>query len=89
MKALTTLTVVLFLVLQCKLWFGDGGLSDVLHLKKSIAQQQLVNNELTAKNTAMLADINDLKRGHQAIEARARNELGMVKQGEVFYDIIT
>ncbi len=80
--------IILFLALQYKLWFESGGIAEVRQLKKQIATQQLANTKLTDRNHALSAEVKNLKQGHQAIAERARTELGMVKKGEVFYQII-
>jgi len=78
-----------FLVLQFALWAGDKNIFDLYHLNKSIegTTQQVV--QLTQRNDTMLAKVLDLKNGGQAIETLARQELGFIKQGEVFYQVIT
>ena len=78
----------LFLVMQYQLWFSHGGLKDVMHWKHVIAEQAAKNHQLKEDNARLTADIHDLKSGHQAIEERARSELGMVKKGETFYQVV-
>lgn len=80
--------LVLLLILQYKLWFGDGNLREVWRLEAAIEKQQQENVRLQERNTALEAEVKDLKEGMQAIEERARNELGMIKKGETFYQII-
>ena len=88
MKPIIIALVVLILLLQYELWFSQGGLITMWRLKHNIIQQKVINKQLKQRNAALIADINDLKHGNQAIEERARNELGMVKKGEVFYQIV-
>lgn len=87
-KPLVIVLAALFLALQYKLWFQHGGISEVLQLKQAIVKQINDNNELTQENAVLTAEIQDLKNGQAAIEEHARNDLGMVKPGEVFYQIV-
>ncbi len=84
-------TVVLFFTLcalQVNLWVGKGSLGEVWSLKQAVAQQKEANAELQARNAALDAEVLDLKNGLAAIEERARTELGMIKEGEIFYRIV-
>ncbi len=88
MKVLIAILVVLLLVLQYKLWFSDGGLLKVHQLSKAVSAQQAENEELAARNEALAAEVLDLKQGSAAIEERARTELGMIKEGETFHQVV-
>lgn len=88
MKPLIATLIVVFVVLQYKLWFGDGNLREVWQLRDAIEAQKKENSLLQERNAALEAEVIDLKNGLQAIEERARNELGMIKEGETFYQII-
>lgn len=81
------LVIVLF-GLQYKLWMGDGSVSQWNHLQKRLDQQEQENQKLAAKNRAMEAEIYELKSGEQALEEQARYELGMIKNGEEYYQIV-
>jgi len=87
-KILVAVLVVLLLLLQFKLWFGDGNLQEVWHLQDAIENQKFDNARLKHRNDALEAEVDDLKKGLDAIEERARKELGMVKKGETFYQIV-
>ncbi len=76
---------ILLAVLQYQLWFGAGGVVSIRTLNQSIATQTVGNDKLAERNRAVSADINDLQHGQQATEERARSQLGMIKQGEVYY----
>ncbi len=76
------------MLLQYPLWFGSGGVFAIWRLNREISTQQQENAQLKDRNQALEADVDDLKQGLDAIEERARTELGMVKKGEVFYQII-
>jgi cell division protein FtsB len=78
----------LLLLLQYPLWFGSGGVIAVWQLKREISTQQAENARLLERNNALDAEVKDLKQGSAAIEERARTELGMVKKGETFYQVI-
>ena len=88
MKWLVGILVVLLVILQLSLWFGDGSLGEVWRLRQQVDAQQKENADLRERNAALAAEVRDLKQGVDAIEERARNELGMVKEGERFYQII-
>lgn len=80
--------IVLLIALQGKLWFGKGGLRDLHVLQAQLEQQARQITELEKRNQALLAEVKDLKTGLAAIEERAREELGLIKQGETFYQFV-
>lgn len=84
------LVILLFLLglLQYRIWFGKNSIPDLWHKEQELAKRQTQNSQLTQRNTLLEADIDDLKLGLEAIEERARNELGLIKQGETFYRIL-
>ena len=85
------IALVLLLVLiglQMKLWSGNGSMHEVDGLRVSVKAQTDDNIKLQQRNQALAADVLDLKHGDQAIEARARTELGLIKPGEVFYQVV-
>ena len=88
MKALTLIFVILIALLQYPLWLGKGSWLRVWDLNRQISEQQDKNNALKARNDTLDAEVRDLKSGRAAIEERARSELGMVKQDEVFYQVL-
>jgi cell division protein FtsB len=88
MRVLIAVLLLLVLVLQIKLWFGDGGLLEVRQLRDEIATQQEENARLRERNAALAAEVDDLRQGLAAIEERARSELGMVGKGETFYQLV-
>ena len=85
MKFIMLVLTILFLFLQYEFWFAPGGLVSVYHLCRDIAQQRKINKNLSRNNQLLISNINDLKVGQELIEERARNNLGMIKKGEVFY----
>ena len=88
MKALIAILALLAVLLQFKLWFGDGSIMEMSRLEKSVAAQADENAQLRERNQALAAEVQDLKQGTEAVEERARSELGMIKQGEIFYQVV-
>lgn len=88
MRLLTLFLAVLIAALQYPLWLGKGSWLRVWDLSRQIEQQEEANAKLKARNDSMDAEVRDLKQGYAAIEERARSELGMVKQDEVFYQVM-
>jgi len=88
MKALAAVLAALIVVLQYPLWFGKGGWLRVRTLDQQVAAQKSVNAGLKARNEALDAEVRDLKQGMEAIEERARTDLGMIRKDEVFYQVV-
>ncbi|HIP53429.1 MAG TPA: cell division protein FtsB [Chromatiales bacterium] len=88
MRWLIAILVALILILQYRLWVGDGSLAEVYHLKRQIEEQRATLEKLRERNKALQAEVEDLREGLEAVEERARSELGMIKEGEVFYQVI-
>lgn len=88
MRFLAIGLMVLIVLIQSPLWFGKGGWPRVWDLNAQIRAQGETNRQLAARNAALDADVADLKRGYEAIEERARGELGMIKQDEIFFQLM-
>ena len=88
MKLIIAFLAVLFISLQYKLWAGEGSVANAWHLGQNIAMQQEENSLLAKRNHVLEAEVKDLKKGMKAVEERARLELGMIKKGETFYQVI-
>ena len=88
MRSLVALLLLIFLMVQGALWFGQGSMPDLWRLRDRLAAQQLENDQLSERNRALAAEVEDLKAGLEAVEERARAELGMIKRGETFYQVI-
>jgi len=88
LKALTLIFVILIALLQYPLWLGKGSWLRVWDLGRQVSAQQEKNDALKARNEMLDAEVRDLKSGRAAIEERARSELGMIKQDEVFFQVI-
>ena len=87
MRWATLILTILILLLQYPLWFGKGGWYRVWDMDRQLTAQRDVNQKLEQRNAALDAEVRDLKSGYDAIEERARSELGMVKQDEVFFQL--
>lgn len=74
--------------LQVRLWVGAGGMPDVWRLRERVEAQRAENATLVERNRALAADVADLKEGREAVEERARSELGMVRPAEIFYQVV-
>ena len=85
---LIALLAVLLAALQYRLWYGRGGIADLAELHFARDAQSLENRRLRERNRALEAEVADLKSGLEAIEERARTEMGMIREDEVFYQII-
>ena len=77
-----------FIFLQYRLWFESGGIRDMVKFKKMLAVQTEENDKLRKRNEKLMSQIRRIQNNQDAAEARARSELGMVKQGEVFYQVV-
>ena len=88
MKRFLLVIFVLLSLLQYRLWLGENSLPEYFVLQEQMLAQQQSNGNLKARNQVLKEEIIDLKSGTEALEERARNELGLVKQGETFYRIV-
>lgn len=88
MRILLAVLVLLLLLLQYKLWFGEGGFTNVHRLQQRVTEQQQENARLEQRNHQLEAEVQDLRQGYDAIEERARSELGMIGQEEEFYQVV-
>ena len=87
MKVLAGILVALILAIQAPLWLGKGGWLRVWDVDRQLEAQMAKNERLESRNGALAADVKDLKQGSDAIEERARYELGMVRSDEVFFQV--
>lgn len=88
MRALIILLIGALIYTQIVLWVGKGGARDVNQLRRQIARQQSEITSLKERNLSLSAEVLDLKEGLEAIEERARTEMGMIKSDEIFYQVI-
>ena len=88
MKTLTYVLIGLIVAIQYPLWMGKGSWLRVWEFSTKVDQQKEKNLLLAARNAGLDAEVRDLKQGSDAVEERARVELGMIKSDEVFYQVI-
>ncbi len=88
MRLLAIILTGLILLIQYPLWLGKGGLLRVWEMERQIESQHAINDGLRARNAALDAEVRDLKQGLEAVEERARNELGMIRRDEVFFQVL-
>lgn len=88
MKIFRILLIIVLIGLHYRLWFGDNAYSEHLAMTAKVEELKQANEALRLRNKIMMADIKDLKSGLDAIEEKARNELGLIKENEVFYRIV-
>jgi cell division protein FtsB len=89
MKVLTLILAALVLAIQYPLWIGKGSWMRVRDLDRQLVAVKASNAQLRTRNQAMDAEVRDLKEGSEAIEERARMELGMIRRDEIFYQVVT
>jgi len=80
--------IILLIFLQYRLWFESGGILDMLHLKKQLTTEIQENSQLKKRNELLLQQVQQLQNNKDSAEVRARRELGMIKKGEIFYQVI-
>ena len=89
MRVSIMVLMALILVLQGMLWFSDDGIRKVRQLSAAVEAQQQDNERLETRNQNLQAEVEDLRERLEAIEERARTDLGLVRDGETFYQVIT
>ncbi len=87
MRILALSLLALVLLLQYRLWVSDSGMREVWRLRREVAAQEDVNQQLKDRNRTLVAEVQDLKKGKSAIEERARTDLGMVGSNETFFQV--
>ena len=88
MKSVLAILLTALVVLQAQLWLGDRGRPGVHRLEAAVASQREDNARLEARNLRLAAEVRDLKEGLEAVEERARSDLGMIGRDEIFYQIV-
>ena len=89
MRLLAIVLAALLIGIQWPLWFGKGGWLRVWDLDRQLLAQRGINGALNARNAELAAEVASLREGREAIEERARHELNMVRDGEIFFQIVT
>jgi cell division protein FtsB len=88
MKWLAAAMAVVVLLLQYRVWFSEDGVRGVARLKYAVALQAAQNEQLSERNKQLGAEVRDLKTGMEALEERARSDLGMIARNETFYQVV-
>jgi cell division protein FtsB len=88
MRIVAAALAALIVLIQYPLWFGKGSWARAWQLEKDLSNHKNRNGELAARNAALAAEVRDLKQGSEALEERARRELGMVKSDEIFFQYV-
>lgn len=88
MRIITVALAALLLLIQYPLWLGKGGWLTVAELESQVAASHAKTEQLKARNAKLESEVNDLKHGTEAVEERARYELGMIKQNEIFVQVL-
>jgi len=88
MRLLAIVLAVLVLLIQYPLWLGKGGALRVWEMERQIEVQRESNSKLQVRNAALDAEVRDLKQGLEAVEERARSELGMIRKDEIFFQVL-
>lgn len=89
MRVITLILIIFLCLLQHRLWFGKNSVPDYIALENNVEMQRIANDKLIQRNKVLYADTDDLKSGVDGIEERARNELGMIKENETFFRIVS
>ena len=88
MRVLIAILLVVFVLLQYKLWLGEGGFTELGRLEERVSAQMEENLDLQQRNNELHAEVEDLRERLGAVEERARNELGLIRQDEEFYQVV-
>ncbi|MBT8118386.1 MAG: cell division protein FtsB [Gammaproteobacteria bacterium] len=88
MKIIALVLLALLIWLQYKIWLLDGGIPEVIQLQQDVGQVEVEVQQLRERNLSLDAEVKDLKKGLDAIEERARSEMGMIKKGEIYFQVI-
>ena len=87
-KLVLAALLLLLAILQYFIWLGDHGFGRLWHLQRTVDNQKYENQELRVRNERLHAEVTDLKKGTDALEERARSELGLIKEDETFYQVL-
>ena len=85
MKLLWAVLLLVLLGLQYRIWFGSGSLAEINSLRRGIAEQESLNASMEARNIALEIEVKELQEGTEGFEEKAREEMGMIKEGETFF----
>jgi len=88
MKILLSIIILLVVLLQYRLWYGDGGIEEIKAYQQRLDDLMEQVEEKKERNEALYAEVEDLRKGQEAVEERARDELGMIREGETFFQVL-
>ncbi|HEY1875675.1 MAG TPA: cell division protein FtsB [Steroidobacteraceae bacterium] len=88
MKWLAAALAVVIILLQYRIWLSEDGVRQVTRLRQSVSAQRAENDQLAERNRQLAAEVRDLKTGLDALEERARSDLGMIARNETFYQVV-
>lgn len=88
MRWLIGVLLILLVVLQARLWTGEGSIAQYHHLRERIDEQRQTNDYLLERNRELAVEVEALRHSDDAVEERARADLGMIRDGEIFYMIV-
>jgi cell division protein FtsB len=88
MKILLSSIILLVILLQYRLWVGDGGIEEIKAYQQRLDELKEQVEEKRERNEALYAEVEDLRKGQEALEERARDELGMIREGETFFQVL-
>ena len=88
MKILLSIIILLIVLLQYRLWYGDGGIEEIKAYQQRLDDLMEQVEEKRERNEALYAEVEDLRKGQEAVEERAREELGMIREGETFFQVL-
>ena len=88
MKILLSILILLIALLQYRLWYADGGIEEIQHNQLELIELKKQVEEKRERNAALYAEVEDLRKGQESLEERARNELGMIRAGETFFQVL-
>ena len=88
MKIILSIIIVLVALLQYRLWYGDGGIEEIKAYQQRLDDLMEQVEEKKERNEALYAEVEDLRKGQEAVEERARDELGMIREGETFFQVL-
>ena len=88
MRWLLAVLLLILALLQYRLWFSQGSLAEQRRLEIQVEEQSEINRELRARNAVLEREVLELQNGTEGVEQRAREELGLIREGEVFYQFV-
>ncbi len=88
MRPINVVLLVLLVLLQYRVWIGEGSFTAVSRLGELVEDQRIINEQLQRRNAQLEAEVRDLKEGGEAVEERARSELGMIAKDETFFHVV-